>query len=40
MLEDNNSVPCHAGSTKNGDRHRVLPPLGGNGENPGGLPKN
>ena len=24
----------------NGDRHGVLPPPGGNGENPGGLPKN
>ena len=23
----------------NGNRHRVLPPPGGNGENPGGLPK-
>ena len=23
-----------------GNRHRVLPPLGGNGVNPGGLPKN
>ena len=26
--------------TKNGNRHRVLHPPGGNGENPGGLPKN
>ena len=26
--------------TKNGSRHRVLLPPGGNGENPGGLPKN
>ena len=25
---------------KDGDRHRVLPPPGGNGANPGGLPKN
>ena len=39
-LEDNNSGPYPTGSTRNGDRHRVLPPPGGNGENPGGLPKN
>ena len=30
----------HQLETRNGDRHRVLPPPGGNGENPGGLPKN
>ena len=30
----------YCGSIRNGDRHRVLPPPGGNGENPGGLPKN
>ena len=28
------------GSTNNGDQHRVLPLPGGNGKNPGGLPKN
>ena len=28
------------GSTKNSNRHRVLLPPGGNGENPGGLPEN
>ena len=39
-LEDNNSGQCHTGSTSNGNRHRVLPPPGVNGENPGGLPKN
>ena len=39
-LEDDNSDPRPTGSTKTGNRHRVLPPPGGNGENPGGLPKN
>ena len=39
-LEDNNSSQCSTGSTRNGNRHRVLPPPGGNGQNPGGLPKN
>ena len=39
-LEDNNSGQCHTGSTSHGNRHRVLPPPGGNGENPGGLPEN
>ena len=39
-LEDNNSGPCHTGSTSNGNRHGVLPPLGGNGVDPGGLLKN
>ena len=39
-LEDNNSGPYPTGNTRNGDQHRVLPPPGGNGENPGGLPKN
>ena len=39
-LEDNNSGPYPTGSTRSGDRHRVLPPPGGNGVNPGGLPKN
>ena len=39
-LENNNSVPCHTGSTSNGNRPRVLNPLGGNGVDPGGLPKN
>ena len=32
--------PMPTGSTSNGKRHRVLPPLGGTGVNPGGLPKN
>ena len=32
--------PTPIGSTSNGDRHRVLPPLGGNGVDPGGLPEN
>ena len=32
--------PYPTGSTNNGDRHRVLHPPGGNGKNPGGLPKN
>ena len=32
--------PCPAGSIRNGNRHRVLPPLGGNGVDPGGIPKN
>ena len=32
--------PYPTGSTRHGDRHRVLPPPGGNGENPGGLPNN
>ena len=39
-LEDNNSGRCPTGNTKNGNRHRVLNPPGGNGENPCGLPKN
>ena len=39
-LEDDNSGPRPTGSTSNGNRHRVLPPPGGNGVNPGGLPKN
>ena len=39
-LEDNNSGPCPTGSTRNGNRHRVLPPPGGNGEHPSGLPNN
>ena len=39
-LEDNNSGPCPTGSVRNGNRHRVLPPLGGNGVDPGGFPKN
>ena len=39
-LEDITSIPYRSGSTRNGDPHRVLLPLGGNGENPGGLPKN
>ena len=40
QLEDNNWGPCPTGSTSNGNRHRVLPPPGGNGVDPGGLPKN
>ena len=28
------------GSIRNGTRHRVVPPVGGNGVDPGGLPKN
>ena len=39
-LEETNSSPFLTGSTSNGHRHRVLPPLGGNGVDPGGLPKN
>ena len=39
-LEDNNSGPCRTWSTSNGNRHRVLLPPGGNGVDPGGLPKN
>ena len=39
-LEDDNSDPRPTGSTNNGNRHRVLPPPGGNGAIPGGLPKN
>ena len=39
-MEDNNSSPCLFGSTSNGNRHRVLPPLGGIGVDPGGFPKN
>ena len=39
-LENDNSGPCPTGSIKNGNRHRVLPPLGGNGVDPGGLPEN
>ena len=39
-LEANNSGPCLIGSIRNGNRHRVLPPLGGNGVDLGGLPKN
>ena len=38
--DNNNSGPYPTGSTRNGDRHRVLLPPGGNGENPGGLLKN
>ena len=38
-LEDNNSGPCLTGSTSNGNSHQVLPPVGGNGVDPGGLPK-
>ena len=38
-LEDDNSGPCPT-RTSNGNRHRVLPPPGGNGVDPGGLPKN
>ena len=37
---ETNSSPFLTGSTNNGDQHRVLPLLGGNGKNPGGLPKN
>ena len=33
------SSRCLTGNTKNGNRHPVLLPPGGNGENPGGLPK-
>ena len=36
---DNNSGRCPIGNTNDGNRHRVLPPPGDNGENPGGLPK-
>ena len=39
-LEDSNSGPCLAGSTSSGNHHRVLPPLGGNGVDPGGLLEN
>ena len=39
-MEDSNSGPCPTGGTRNGNRHRVLPPLGGIGVDPGGLPKN
>ena len=39
-LENDNSGPCPTGSTRNGTNHRVLPPVGGNGVVPGGLPKN
>ena len=38
--EENNSGPRPTESTSNGNRHRVLPPPGGNGVNPGGLLKN
>ena len=38
--EETNSSPFLAGSTNNGDQHRVLPLPGGIGKNPGGLPKN
>ena len=31
--------PISTGSTNSGDWHRVLPLPGGNGKNPGGLPK-
>ena len=37
-LENDHSDRCLTGSTKNGTRHRVLPPVGGNGVDPGGLP--
>ena len=39
-LENDNSGPCPTGHTRNGTHHRVLPPLGGNGVDPGGVPKN
>ena len=32
--------PFLAGSRNNGDQHRAPPLPGGNGKNPGGLPKN
>ena len=35
-----NSSPFSTGSTNNGNQHRVLPLPGGNGKNPGSLPKN
>ena len=36
-LENDNSGRCHSGSTRNGTNHPVLPPVGGNGVDPGGL---
>ena len=39
-LENDYSDRFHTGSTSNGNRHRVLPPVGGNGVDAGGLPKN
>ena len=39
-LEENKSSPFLAGSTNNGERHRVLPLLGGNGKILGGLLQN
>ena len=37
---DDHSGRCPTGSTRNGTHHRVLPPVGGNGVDPGGLHKN
>ena len=37
--ENNNSGGHSTGSISDGDQHRLLPPPGGNGKNPGGLPK-
>ena len=39
-LEETKSSPFLTGSINNGDRHRVLLLPGGNGKNPGELPKN
>ena len=39
-LEHDHSDRCHSGSTRNGTHHRVLPPVGGNGVDPGGLQNN
>ena len=39
-LENDHSDRCLTGSTRNGTHHRVLPPVGCNGVDPGGLHKN
>ena len=36
-LENDYSGRCPTGSTRKGTHHRVLPPVGGNGVDPGGL---
>ena len=40
IWRNDHSDRCRIGSTRNGTRHRVPPPVGGNGVDPGDLPKN
>ena len=39
-LDHDNSGQCYSGSINTGTKHRVLPPVGGNGAIPGGAHDN